>query len=264
MIKVAIEQDLLEWFDVPDSIDLGVFESSQLNDIQKSAQYNYLVAPLQGNLCLFELLVDTKIADTKKAQYLTHQIDIDSFIKQQGSSFPASKKNVFSQALGRKTKHVLDATGGWLGDSLLMCSQNYAVDVLERHWLLQGYAAQACQYLSQSEWAKTNNVSIPQVHRMDAIDYLQKNEVNADCVYIDPMFPSKVKKSAAVRKSMKVLHDMIGQDMDAEQLFEAAYNSTIKRIVVKRPSYADHLGLQIMKPTETLLGKLVRYDVYLR
>ena len=55
--------------------------------------------------------------------------------------------------------------------------------------------------------------------------------------------------------------------MDANLLFLAAYSSDVRRIVVKRPDYAEplHINLDAAKsPTETLKGKLVRYDVYIR
>jgi 16S rRNA (guanine1516-N2)-methyltransferase len=75
------------------------------------------------------------------------------------------------------------------------------------------------------------------------------------------MFPPKRKKSALAKKSMMVLRDLLGDDQDKEQLFEAAFKAAGKRVVVKSPDYAEPLG---GKPNESFQGKLLRYDVYLK
>ena len=162
---------------------------------------------------------------------------------------------------------MLDATGGWLGDTLLLCSQNYPVTVLERHWVLQGFIQQALQELSKSQWLANTKASLPQFKAANAIEYLSVTDMSSMCVYIDPMFPAKKKQSAAVRKSMKVLHGLVGADLDAKDLFLSAIQSNAARIVVKRPDYAssfDQYFEGIAAPTEVLQGKLVRYDVYVR
>jgi len=86
-------------------------------------------------------------------------------------------------------------------------------------------------------------------------------ETQPDCIYLDPMFPPKRKKSALARKSMRVLHDLLGDDQDKEQLFAAAFSTAGKRVVVKSPDYAEPLG---GKPNESFQGKLLRYDVYFK
>jgi 16S rRNA (guanine1516-N2)-methyltransferase len=58
-----------------------------------------------------------------------------------------------------------------------------------------------------------------------------------------------------------VLRDLLGDDQDKEQLFEAAFKAAGKRVVVKSPDYAEPLG---GKPNESFQGKLLRYDVYLK
>ena len=53
---------------------------------------------------------------------LLFHIDVEKVVKQL-RSYPAPKQGAFNQALGKKTKSVIDATGGWGGDALLMCCQ---------------------------------------------------------------------------------------------------------------------------------------------
>ena len=264
-MNIAIDKQLMHWFDSEQLVNVDGFNANELDELCAESTKDFIVCLNTQSAQGMQLL--QKMQYSKKVKYLSHQINIEQFIKQNKGSFPANKKTLFSQAIGRKTRKVIDATGGWLGDTLLMCSQNYQVQVLERNWLLQGFIAEACKRLSMSDWLLSNQAPLPSLIRMDAIDYLEQKDQEFDCVYIDPMFPPKIKQSAAVRKSMQVLHELIGQDFDAGFLFSAAYSSNVRRIVVKRPDYADslHLGLEASKPpTETLKGKLVRYDVYIR
>lgn len=186
-----------------------------------------------------------------------HYIEIEKLIKKQ-RSFPAAKQGAFNQALG-KSKTVIDATGGWGGDTLLMCTQGYQVTILERQPMMAILLEDAMQRLSRTTWAKQNNVTIPSVININAIDYFLGNSVKADCIYLDPMFPPKRKQSALANKGMQLLHRLVGEDQDANQLLAAAKKTQTKRIVVKRPDYADSLG---SKPDQQFSGKLLHYDVY--
>lgn len=190
---------------------------------------------------------------------LVFAIDIQSFVKQQGT-YPAPKQGAFNQALGKQTKTVIDATGGWGGDSLLMCAQGLQVTMIERHPILALLLSDAMQRLSSSQWACQHQIKVPEVHHGSSIDLLAQLQ-SADCIYLDPMFPPKRKKSAATNKYMTLLHSFVGQDEDVEQLWQAAMDNTDKRVVVKRPDYADAIRRQ---PDVRFGSKLVHYDVYLK
>ncbi|MGB4497703.1 MAG: class I SAM-dependent methyltransferase, partial [Methylococcaceae bacterium] len=73
--------------------------------------------------------------------------------------------------------------------------------------------------------------------------------------------PPKRKKSALSKKTMTILQEVVGEDLDKTELFEAAFSATGKRVVVKSPDYAEPLG---GKPSESFGSKLLRYDVYLK
>jgi 16S rRNA (guanine1516-N2)-methyltransferase len=81
-----------------------------------------------------------------------------------------------------------------------------------------------------------------------------------DVVYLDPMFPHR-KKSAAVKKEMRLFQQLLGPDQDADLLLAPALNLAKKRVVVKRPAGAPYLAEQ--KPDIELKGKANRFDVYL-
>ena len=193
---------------------------------------------------------------------LLFHIDVEKIVKQL-RSYPAPKQGAFNQALGKKTKSVIDATGGWGGDALLMCCQGYSVTVLERQAVMALLLSDAMFRLSKTAWAQDNDVGVPKVVHVSAHDYFssykEQHDVS-DCVYLDPMFPPKKKKSAAVNKQMQLLQWMVGEDQDASELVESALAAGVSRIAVKRPDYAEPL---YKKPSSQFSSKLVHYDVYL-
>ena len=81
-----------------------------------------------------------------------------------------------------------------------------------------------------------------------------------DVIYLDPMYPHRL-KSALVKKEMRLLRALVGDDLDAPRLLSAALHTARKRVVVKRPRYAATLpGIE---PSHVLFGSTTRYDVYM-
>lgn len=192
---------------------------------------------------------------------LEFYIDVEQFSRRQ-QSFPAAKQGAFNQALGKQTKHVIDATAGWAGDALLMCSQGYQVTMIEREPIIALMLRDAMRRLSRTVWAETNPVFIPQVVEGNAIQLLDKSALPADCVYLDPMFPPKRKKNAAANKNMQLLQWLVGQDLDADRLLETAVSKHYPRVAVKRPDYAEPLLAHDLAPSTQFSSKLINYDVY--
>jgi 16S rRNA (guanine1516-N2)-methyltransferase len=176
-------------------------------------------------------------------------------------SWPAPKQGPLAQALGRKTKTVIDATTGWGQDALHIFRMGYTLTCLERSPVMAELLADGFQRLAELDWMQRLGLAPPALIRGNAITILANLGSQPDCVYLDPMFPPKRKKSALAKKSMTVLRELLGDDEDKEQLFEAALKAAGKRVVVKSPDYAEPLG---GKPNESFQGKLLRYDVYLK
>jgi 16S rRNA (guanine1516-N2)-methyltransferase len=176
-------------------------------------------------------------------------------------SWPAPKDGALAQALGRKTKTVVDATTGWGQDSLHIFRMGYELLCMERSPVMAELLADGFARLAQLDWMQRLNLEPPKLLEGNAIDLLAHLENQPDCIYLDPMFPPKRKKSALAKKSMMVLRDLLGDDLDKEQLFEVAFAVAGKRVVVKSPDYAEPLG---GKPSQSFQGKLLRYDVYLK
>jgi 16S rRNA (guanine1516-N2)-methyltransferase len=175
-------------------------------------------------------------------------------------SFPAPKQGALAQALG-KSKTVVDATTGWGQDSLYMFRMGFSMLCIERSPVMAVLLEDAFARLAHCEWVQNLQLDVPKLLVGNAIELLATLETPPDCIYLDPMFPPKRKKSALAKKSMQMLHELIGQDDDREQLFNAAWQATGKRVVVKSPDYAEPLG---GKPQQSFTGKLLRYDVYLK
>jgi 16S rRNA (guanine1516-N2)-methyltransferase len=176
-------------------------------------------------------------------------------------SYPAPKQGPLAQALGRKTKTVIDATTGWAQDSLHIFRMGYEVCCIERSPVMAELLKDGFRRLAQQDWMINRNIEPPSLLTGNAIEVLTSLVDTPDCIYLDPMFPPKRKKSALAKKSMMVLRDLLGDDLDKELLFQAAMKAAGKRVVVKSPDYAEPLG---GKPTESFQGKLLRYDVYLK
>ena len=176
-------------------------------------------------------------------------------------SYPAPKEGAFAQAIGRKTKTVIDATTGWAQDSLCLFRMGYDVRCIERSPMMAALLTDAFERLARESWVKKLELSPPILMTGNAIELLKNLETQPDCIYLDPMFPPKRKKSALSKKSMTILQELVGEDLDKMELFNAAFAATGKRVVVKSPDYAEPLG---GKPSESFSGKLLRYDVYLK
>jgi 16S rRNA (guanine1516-N2)-methyltransferase len=176
-------------------------------------------------------------------------------------SWPIAKSGALAQALGRKTKTVVDTTAGWGQDSLAMFRMGYEVLCIERSPIMAELLADGFNRLSKLEWMQQLHLIPPQLHIGNAIEILKQLPVQPDSIYLDPMFPPKRKKSALAKKSIMILRDLVGDDVDKEQLFATSFKVAGKRVVVKSPDYADPLG---GKPNESFHGKLLRYDVYLK
>lgn len=165
------------------------------------------------------------------------------------------------QAMGAKTKeplHIIDATAGLGSDGFLLAYIGHQLTLIERSPILHALLNDALQR------AKTHPNLAPAVSRItlllgDAKTLLTKHR--ADIIYLDPMFPER-KKSAAVKKDMVILHDLLGACDEGEALFTSAMAAANKRVVVKRPRLAPTLVSQM--PNYQLEGKSSRFDIYLR
>lgn len=170
-----------------------------------------------------------------------------------------SRRDPLARAIGAKNRSVIDATAGLGRDSFLLASLGYRVTAVERSRVVaalleDGLARALADPLVASRLDDRLRIVVG-----DAREVLLRLP-QPDVVYLDPMFPPKRKKSAAVRKDMRFLRMLVGEDEDAPALLDAARRCAKDRVVLKRADDAPVLE----RPTMSYAGKLVRYDVYLR
>ncbi len=169
--------------------------------------------------------------------------------------YGGGKGQLLAKAVGL-TKHkqlsVLDATLGLGKDAFILAKLGCQVTGLERSKVIYTLLKDALERYNQTE------LSLTCLHA-DSLIYLKNASPLFDVIYLDPMFPER-KKSALVKKEMRLLKELVGEDRDSNALLELALKKAKKRVVVKRSKLADLLTDK--KPDLVYLGKSSRFDVY--
>lgn len=151
---------------------------------------------------------------------------------------------------------VIDATAGLGRDAFVLAALGCEVTLLERQPVV---AALLRDGLAR---ALDNEQTRPIVQRMhllvaDAVEALAT--ARAAVVLVDPMHPPR-RKDAAVKKEMRVLRRLVGDDPDAAELLAAALPAATRRVVVKRPRGAEPFAGP--PPSGTIEGRSTRFDIY--
>lgn len=175
------------------------------------------------------------------------------------------KNQAIARAVGLKAYKnqitILDATAGLASDAFLLAYLGCRVDLVERSPVIAALVEDGMRR------ARENGEMVGVVGRMhltlaDAKEvlYKLKRENYPDVIYLDPMFPTN-NKNALTKMEMRIIRDIVGKDLDAEELMIPALLKARKRVVVKRPRVAP--ALQGAIPNFSIEGKRNRYDVYL-
>lgn len=165
----------------------------------------------------------------------------------------------------RRRLQVVDATAGLGRDSFVLADMGCKVMLCEREPVIAAMLAQGLQaaLASGDEWL-LQAARLMILVAADARDLAPPQLASTDVIYLDPMFPAR-DKSAAVKKEMALFHILLGEDsacQDADDLLLWAIAQDISRVVVKRPPRAPVLAGR--KPSHSVAGKAVRFDVYVR
>lgn len=175
--------------------------------------------------------------------------------------YGGGKGQLLAKAIGLgslKSPHVLDLTAGLGQDAFVMACLGCTVHMLERSPIIAALVQDALDRAAKDP--DFINLKL-QLTVTDSQQYLEQllPENFPEVIYIDPMFPTRT-KSALVKKEMRVLRTIVGEDPDAEILLTLSRKIAQKRIVVKRPRLAPHLDNQ--KPDMIYSGQSSRFDVY--
>lgn len=176
--------------------------------------------------------------------------------------YGGGKNQLLAKAVGLhkvKSPRVIDVTAGLGQDSFILACLGCDVQMIERSPIIAALVADALERAQHDAVFASLHL---QLIAADSIHFL--NNLSSadypDVIYLDPMFPSR-SKSALVKKEMRVLRTVVGDDIDADALFKLALKIARKRVVVKRSRHAPLLA--DATPTLQYKGQSSRFDVYI-
>ncbi len=174
----------------------------------------------------------------------------------------ASRRDALARAAGFAPGHtptIIDATAGLGRDAFLLATLGAQVTLLERSREVHDHLREALARAGAETPELAAVVARMTLMQGDARDLLPG--LRADAVIVDPMHPPRT-NNAEVKREMRLLRELVGTDPDALELMQAALAADCKRVVLKWPLRAQHLeGLR--KPSHSITGKTVRYDVFM-
>lgn len=168
-----------------------------------------------------------------------------------------------SKAVGIKKGHrpnIVDATAGLGRDAFVLANLGCRVHMIERSKIIAELLEDGLRRAKQDEKIGTMVKDKLSLTCGDSRQELLRTPCEPEVIYLDPMFPHK-EKSAFVKKDMRILQEVVGQDKDADGLLNLALTIATKRVVVKRPDYADFLAE--IPPQTSVKTKKHRFDIYL-
>ena len=153
---------------------------------------------------------------------------------------------------------AVDATAGLGDDSLLLAAAGFMVTLFERNPVIAALLRDALERAAHVP-KLTDVVGRMRLVEGDSETSLPLLGFKPDVVLLDPMFPAK-RKDAAAKKKLQMLQKLEQPCGDESALLEAAVAVQPRKIVVKRPVKGPYLANR--KPSYALVGKAIRYDVY--
>jgi len=162
------------------------------------------------------------------------------------------RKQALAKAIGLKHANnltVIDATAGLGRDAFILAHLGCHVQMIERSPVVAALLQDGLQR------AKLD-ARLQLIHH-DAQHWLLLNKPQPDVIYLDPMYPHR-NKSALVKKEMRLLRAVVGEDLDAPALLETALACARRRVVVKRPKWAPSLA----EPSFCIESEKTRFYVY--
>ncbi len=204
-------------------------------------EYDYVLAIENGIL---------KLRDLRNLKYRPIYMSVHALTR-------VSRKCLLGRAVGNKVETVVDGTAGLGLDMLLLARMGYQVTAIERSPVFAALISDGVDRIN----AVSSDLSIKSFFA-DTRSVSQYSDENFDAVYLDPMFPEGRKPSVKVARPLTVLREFCkDDDSDTAELIATAIRWARKRVIVKRPNFAEPLKPERL--SMSMRGKLVRYDIYL-
>lgn len=154
---------------------------------------------------------------------------------------------------------VLDATAGLGRDAFVLASLGCSMTLIERQPIIAALLEDGLMRAARDADVAPIAAQM-QLLTGNAVELIRNWQGEPpQVIYLDPMFPHR-DKSALVKKEMRLFRPLVGDDLDAPALLEAALDLASHRVVVKRPRKAPIIDGS--KPGYALEGKSSRYDIY--
>ncbi|MDR4482174.1 MAG: class I SAM-dependent methyltransferase [Nitrospirales bacterium] len=168
-----------------------------------------------------------------------------------------------SKAVGiKKGKRptIVDATAGLGRDAFVLATMGCRVHMIERSDMIAKLLEDGLRRAAEDK--KIGGLIKDKLTLTcgDSRHVLLQIPFMPEVIYVDPMFPLK-DKTALVKKDMRIVQNVVGQDEDAGELFNLALTIATNRVVVKRPAYAGYLAG--ITPQTSIKTKKHRFDIYL-
>lgn len=169
---------------------------------------------------------------------------------------------------------VFDATAGLGRESMILAHAGAKVVSFERQlpiWIILNDALKRAQgsrffpftlpVLSPIGTIKDYSLALAGTDNRSLTLANDLNNARPEVIYYDPMFPER-ENSAQVKKDMFVFQQVIGEDKDIIEFLELALELAVKRVVLKRPSYAQPLAIAGLERSYFVDGGQCRFDCY--
>ena len=179
--------------------------------------------------------------------------------------FGGGRRQPLAKAVGLKggaNPVVLDATAGLGRDAFVLACLGCTVHLVERSAIITALLRDGLARAGHDAELGSLVVERLRLSMADSRTLMAEmaEERRPDIVYLDPMYP-QLPKTALVKKEMRVLRRIVGEDSDAPALLAAALHCARRRVVVKRSSRAS--VLEGPEPTMQIAAENTRFDVYL-
>ncbi|MBC8318093.1 MAG: class I SAM-dependent methyltransferase [Desulfobulbaceae bacterium] len=174
--------------------------------------------------------------------------------------YGGGRKQPLAKAIGLKHNlcpTILDATAGLGRDSFILAALGCTVQMIERSKIIAALLQDGLDRAKQNPAINTITGRMTLVAENSIM--LPPLPQQPDVIYLDPMYPHRT-KSALVKKEMRLLRAVVGDDTDAPSLLEWALSQQKERVVVKRPKGAPDIDGP--PPTFVIKSKNSRFDVY--
>ena len=245
---------------IADKLHLPLLSTSQSFPQQPACAYPLVLAIVPNADCDYQLEMHD-VTQKNSRLFIDYASGEIAYRAQHGGG----RKQALAKAVGLKSGYspnVIDSTAGLGRDAFVLANLGCCVTMIERSPVMACLLEDA---LRRAAYAEELNPWITQRLQLVGGDARQQipalSEIApADAIYIDPMYPPRT-KSALVKKEMRFIQALVGEDLDSPTLLGIALQHAQKRVIVKRPSYAA--TIEGPKPSHTIDSKNTRYDVYM-